>query len=293
MKTLISVLGLAIIVLSGVSAKADQCPNFYPPNGPFYGGQFAPPARPAQNPAHLKFVSYNVALFADAEGVYRDLSTLPSLKDADFILLQEASGKEGGPTNDVEVLAQRLHMNYVFAPAMTLWGKDYGNAILSRWPLRSVKKVLLPLSDSEKCNQRIALGVVATIGQRMLQVFSVHLSTRFSDSILGGDRMRALQLKPAIEFMNSTRMPAFFSGDLNTFRESGWSHILEMASSVQFIDVHTTQGPTFKKHGFELDHALARGFVHRQDGTETGAVGSDHFPIWSILDLAVYDRHVQ
>ncbi|MCO5143356.1 MAG: endonuclease/exonuclease/phosphatase family protein [Oligoflexia bacterium] len=285
MKNTVFILGLIMMgFLMSLSAKSADCTNIYPPNSPFYEANYQD--RLPLPKSTFKFVSYNVGLFENFDKILNDLSTIDSIKNADVILLQEAAGDMGGPNNKVDELARALKMNYVFAPAMTLWEKDYGNAILTKWPIAQYQKVLLPFSDKENCNQRISLMVTLDVNGKRVVLSSVHLSTRFSDSIFGSDRSRSEQLKPAIAAMSKSGSDyLLFSGDLNTFKGSGYDYIVDMASEHGFSDVHLTPGWTFRKYSFNLDHIFAKGFRHLQDGTERSAEGSDHVPVWSILSF--------
>ena len=227
----------------------------------------------------------------DIKDLLQDFTTIPALQTADFILLQEVTGTVGIDDNGARQIAQALNMNYVFAPAVVAdWlkptPKDYGNAILSRWPLGQFRKVLLPPSAKENCNQRIALGVTANVAGRLIQIYSVHLSVTFPDTV-GNDRERAIQLKSALDQMDvaPAGMPTFFSGDLNTANPFGIRTIYELVATRHFTDAHPLKGYTDKTHHFTLDHAFARGFSVLRAGTSYEAKGSDHVPIWSDLVL--------
>jgi len=63
-----------------------------------------------------------------------------NLSGANIILLQEMD--ETG----TEKIAKSLHYDYIHYPATVhpQTGRNFGNAILSKWPLQDVKKILLP-----------------------------------------------------------------------------------------------------------------------------------------------------
>lgn len=71
---------------------------------------------------------------------------------ADIIGLNEVRGKGKGKNYDAqaEILAGKLGFNYFFAPAINLFGEGpYGNAILSRYPIKSAEIIAIP-DPSEK-----------------------------------------------------------------------------------------------------------------------------------------------
>lgn len=261
--------------------EPETCQGFYPSDGPFYSGSYAPavPRRsgPRVNP---RFVSYNVNFMKRLDVVLNDLRTIDALQNPDFILLQEATGVPGGKENGVEVLARALRMNFVFGPAMVFGKQDYGNAILSRWPIGEFRKALLPLSPAENCNQRAAVGATAWIDGKPLQVFSVHLSVRFPDS-LDDEASRAAQLLPALQLMDQhSELPTFMSGDFNNVNRSGWARVLALIEEHGFAEANLTPGWTLRGLYLKLDHAFVRGLERMTDGTEWNARGSDHVPIW-------------
>jgi endonuclease/exonuclease/phosphatase family metal-dependent hydrolase len=53
--------------------------------------------------------------------------------DADILALQDVKAEEEKAMKPLSDLAGALGMNYVFAES---WAPEYGNAILSRWPIK-------------------------------------------------------------------------------------------------------------------------------------------------------------
>jgi len=273
--------------LFGFAAESN-CTNFYPETGPFYNGSFAEPAAPAQlaSGTTIKIVSYNINFAKQLPEIIQDFTTVSELKSADFIVLQEVDGEIGGAKHAAAALAEALKMHYAFSPNMVLWERDYGNAVLSQWPIESARKVLLPLSGSEDCNQRSALGVIAKIGDKKVQIYSLHLSVRFPDSI-GSDRSRAKQVEPAINTLNQAgpTLPTYIAGDFNSFNPWGWTSVAKAFEAGGFINGQPASGWTYRPRQLELDHAFVRGFEVKSSGIAYDSKGSDHIPIWSELTL--------
>ncbi|MBS1960011.1 MAG: hypothetical protein JST80_11095 [Bdellovibrionales bacterium] len=258
----------------------------YPADGPFYSGNYATGQAQAHRTARgtqaLKFVSYNVAMGENTDKVIEDLKNISAVKDADFIQVQEVVGIKGGGGNDLDKIARALKMNYVFAPATVLFDKDYGNGILSRWPIGQFHKFLLPLSDAD--NQRIAVGTVANINGKMIRVYSIHLTVKFKDSF-GGEGSRAEQVNGALAPIEKLQsLPTYISGDFNNFNPMGWSKVKKLFDGYKYAQV-PDNGWTFKTRKLTLDHAFERGFNGIKSGVAYEAVGSDHVPIWATLEL--------
>ena len=102
----------------------------------------------------------------------------PTLRNADVLVLQEMDAP------GVEAVARALHMNYVYYPVSLnpKYGRDFGNAILSPWPIEESRKVLLPHTSRILKQARAAVAARVRVGDRTVQVYSVHLGAPFGTS---------------------------------------------------------------------------------------------------------------
>ncbi len=128
-------------------------------------------------------------------------------------------------------LAQRLSLHYAYTPeyleltrgsraerAATLGGANarglHGNAILSRWPLRNVRRVALPVvydwytHVERRIGTRVALVATLELPSGPLDLVSTHLEAFATPA------ERAAQLAPLYEALPNGR--AILGGDLNT-----------------------------------------------------------------------------
>lgn len=110
------------------------------PHGPKFEGQFA--NEPPQNPKRLKVVSYNINDGIEVAQAISELGMYNPLRGSDFFLLQEMD--EVG----TEQIARKLQVNYIYYPSSmpARIERNFGNAILSRWPLSSRKSSPYPTS---------------------------------------------------------------------------------------------------------------------------------------------------
>jgi endonuclease/exonuclease/phosphatase family metal-dependent hydrolase len=101
--------------------------NYQSPLGPRYAGA-------------LRVVTYNVQWGRHVERAINVLKTRAPLTDADIVVLQEMDA-EG-----TRRIAEALGMGWVYYPAAVhpKRGSDFGNAILSRWPIVADEKLMLP-----------------------------------------------------------------------------------------------------------------------------------------------------
>jgi len=145
------------------------------------GGQGKPGAAPAQ----LKIVSWNLHY-----GVTPGLTGGPAVdlgetvdyiraQDADVVLVQEVERGWilAGGTDTLQYLADSLHMYWVYAGAHD---RQFGNAILSRYPIVDPDMIRLPYGAGPQGRSAI-LGTVAT-SKGPIQFVSVHLQHKDDDA---------------------------------------------------------------------------------------------------------------
>jgi endonuclease/exonuclease/phosphatase family metal-dependent hydrolase len=94
----------------------------------------------AADAATLRIVSFNIEFGVHVDSAIGLLTSDPALRAADVILLQEMDG-EG-----TERVADALGFWYVYFPAIyhLRTHREFGNAVLSRWPIVEDRKILLP-----------------------------------------------------------------------------------------------------------------------------------------------------
>jgi endonuclease/exonuclease/phosphatase family metal-dependent hydrolase len=219
----------------------------------------------------LRVVSFNVKFAERIDRAIRVLRSDDSLRNADIVLLQEMD--EPGTA----AIAQALGMHWVYYPASVARnGRDFGNAILSCWPLEDDAKILLPHKAWLRGNQRIAVAATVRIGDRTLRVYSVHLATPFGN----GSKARREQLATVLDDANPYP-DVIIGGDFNS------ESIAEIALGRGYT--WPTRGLPRTAKLWTLDHFLLKGElagVSRSVGvTPDNLRASDHRPIWAALSL--------
>src|SRR6185436_18131400 len=111
--------------------------NYLEPEGPRYAGGPSPmSAAPPRGDGSLRVVTFNVEY---AKRIPEAIAALRAdgLRGADVIALQEMDAP------GTAAIAEALGMNYVYYPASRhpKTGRDFGNAILSPWPIEASRKV--------------------------------------------------------------------------------------------------------------------------------------------------------
>jgi endonuclease/exonuclease/phosphatase family metal-dependent hydrolase len=142
--------------------------NYTDPAGP----RFAVQAHPADQRSALKVVTFNIRYAREIDSAIVVLMQDPALHDADVIALQEMD-EEG-----VQRIATALGMSYVYYPAVhhPVDKKDFGPALLARWPIEDDRKVILPHLSLSRHAQRVAVTGRVNIGGEMVQLYAVHLA---------------------------------------------------------------------------------------------------------------------
>lgn len=257
-------LALAAIALTAGCASAINYPDG---TGPRYAGSHAAPAEPAG----LRVVTFNIKYGRQAAAAAELLKKDPHLTGADLIALQEMDEAS------TEVIARALSMNYVYYPATIhpVAKKNFGNAVLSRWPLDDDVKLVLPHRGRFRKAVRIAVGATMRMpGREPVRVYSVHLETPVSISGKGRRDQAERILADAASHPRVIVAGDFNSrGILNLFANRGYRWL--------------TRGVGRTISRFSWDHVAVKGLQLR-DCASSGALAnarkvSDHRPVWADL----------
>jgi endonuclease/exonuclease/phosphatase family metal-dependent hydrolase len=158
---------------------------------------------------------------------------------------------------------------YHAACAHVSTGRDFGNAILSRWPLGGDEKIELPHRSLVDRSARAAtLATVATpVG--LVVVASVHLATRFEQT----PRARRRQLAALIDRLRGTQA-VVIGGDFNGHR------VVRAARAAGFEWPTRALGGRLGRWK-AIDHIVVRGLHVRQVGRVTDTRdATDHPAVW-------------
>ena len=245
-------------------------------NYPFYSGNYAAEdPKPAET---LTVVSYNIWFAENIDQAVSELREIGSQKGLDIILLQEMD--EVG----TEKIAHELQMNYIYFPAAIepTYDKNFGNAILSKWPIVDLQKLILPHKSLSNRMNRIATKATIRINNIDVLVYSLH-----TESIFTLPQFREDQYEAVLDDVDPEARFVIIGGDFNSFTDTSIRKIEDTYSQMGFSRVSNGSGGTVIKYGIELtsDHIFAKGFVVEEVGKLTEATASDHLPIWVKLIL--------
>ena len=287
-------LGLA---LSGFVVSSRRHPqNFLDPKFPLLEG----PGRgaeavgaPTLNRDTFSLVSFNIHFGYEPEKVVATLRE-NGMAASDVLLLQESDDKS------VRLISEALHMGYVYYPATVhpTSGNLFGVAVLSRWPIRASRKILLPSKSLFDAARKVCVATTIEIDHVLIEVVNVHLQSgllrrAFREQIESAVRCALhgqCEGDPDPEPLPPARARVF-AGDFNTW-ETGLQKGLE--ETMRGIPLKRVDGivGTFSKGSDQGrgKHTMDYIFVSPELYLKSGRVGasrtgSDHHPIEAELRL--------
>lgn len=229
--------------------------------------------------ADVRIVTYNIHRCRGLDRRTRPERTAAVLAavDADVICLQEVVGPGLTGAGHAELIGAALGMGWVMAPAREYRNHQFGNVVLSRYPIREHSQHDLSWKTCEsRCGQRVAVDVE---GIGSLQVFNVHLGTALLERRYQASRLAA--------WVHDKRLsgPKLVVGDFNEWSRGIAEDLL--AERLQSVDLypHLKRRRTYP--GFfpvlHLDHIYFEGDVEVRrielPRTRLAMVASDHLPL--------------
>jgi len=255
----------AALLLAACSAAL----NYTDPRGPRYAG--GSPSAPSQVDT-LKIVAFNVQYAWHVDRAIDLIRTTAALRDPDILLLEEMD-EPGART-----IADSLGLAWVYYPATVspTTHRDFGDAILSRFPIEEDRKIILPHLARSIHTQREAVAATVLVNGRRVRIYSVHLATMIEN----GPHRRREQLAPVLDDARAYPL-VILGGDFNS------SSVPEVALPQGFLWPTRHLGGT--RLVFDMDHVLVKG-LQAAGSPAAGLVkdvhgASDHKPVWTRVVL--------
>jgi endonuclease/exonuclease/phosphatase family metal-dependent hydrolase len=198
-------------------------------------------------------------------GVIREL-------DADIVALQEVPLGGSFAPNALPVLRAMTGMDAIAGPTLDTPERRYGNAILSRLPIRATRSLDLSFGKRE-ARGALDVDVQTSAGSGgPLRVVATHLGL--------SARERRAQIRALIAAFDTPRMPVLLMGDLNEWFV--WGHALRL------LVTHFRAAPAPRTFPSRLPvFALDRIWMHPAERlldvtvhrSTLARVASDHLPL--------------
>lgn len=266
------------IALAATMGACRAVVNYQDPIWPRYAG--VPPVRADTTPSvsgtnrTLRVVTYNVQWARHIDRAIHVLQHREPLIDADIVVLQEMD------PDGTRRIADALGMAWVYYPSAIhpKRGLDFGNAVLSRWPIVADRKLILPHIAGLRHAQRIATAVTVLVDSIPVRVYSAHLGTPTDIR----PAKRRDQARAIIE--DASRYPVVIvAGDMN-------SHGIGKEFVAQGF-VWPTEHNGFTTAFFNWDHVFLKGFAPPLAQQKSAGIirdtlrTSDHDPVWAVAVL--------
>jgi endonuclease/exonuclease/phosphatase family metal-dependent hydrolase len=279
---------LLVAVLSALAplAACRSIENYEELEEPVYRGQYSDGVSsengtPIEDGApfsngEIKVVTWNIAFADQIEQAIKEFQEFEALQRADIILLQEMD-EEG-----VEAIALALRYDYVYYPASihSHHEENFGNAVLSKWPISDSEKLILPHRNPKNDQIRVAVKALISVEDVEVPVYSVHTETFWLSESKRGEQLDYLAeaIEPKYNFV-------IIGGDFNTLTPGSVKALEERMTQAGFERASAGAGPTVEVVGVSatLDHLFVRGFSASEGGVWADTEASDHAPLWVTL----------
>jgi endonuclease/exonuclease/phosphatase family metal-dependent hydrolase len=242
--------------------------NYVDPAGP----RFARPTTITGTTPSLRVVTFNLEYGQRVNETVALFRQSRELQSADVVVMQEMNERA------VQQLADSLQMGYVYYPATRhpKFDLNFGNAILSRWPIEDDNKLVLPRLARLRKTQRIAVSGTIRLAGEPVRIFAVHLATVFDN----GPAAQREQIRAILDAAKDYDR-VIVAGDMNgrdlagtEFERSGYTWATRNV------------GPTMLL--WRVDHVFIRGLSLAKQNA-VGVVrdnhrASDHRPVWAVVE---------
>jgi endonuclease/exonuclease/phosphatase family metal-dependent hydrolase len=236
----------------------------------------------------MRIVTYNIHRSRGLDGRVRPDRIAAVLEEIapDVIALQEVLSIEGeeAEKNQAEYIAGRLGFHYALGENRRMRGGAYGNVVLSRFPLRTVRNYDISVSG---CERRGCLHTDIRLPDgELLHVFNVHLGLALLER-----RRQARQLVDEVLGDPVLRGPRVMLGDFNEWTRGLTTRLLGRHLKSVNLRRHLRWARTYPgiMPLLSLDHIyfdpsldLEKLTLHR---SRTALMASDHLPL--VADFAL------
>ena len=241
----------------------------------------------------LRLMTYNVhgCVGLDGKTSLDRIARVIARQGVDVVALQEldVGRNRSGNIDQAENIARKLGMTFHFHPSISLAEGKYGNAILSRYPLKRIRMDALPRLKARRLFEpRGALWVEIDVNGIKVNVITSHLSLWPAERLLQAEAL----LGPDWTGSAACHAPVVLCGDFNANPRSPVCKRIggKLRDAQLIIESHKPKSTWLASHPFSrIDHFFVSPDVEVMSvtvpTTELDRIASDHLPL--IVDLKV------
>lgn len=249
--------------------------------------------RRGQEPETVRIMTYNVHRCEGMDGKLSPgrIARVIALYHPDIVALQEldVGRNRTGRIDQAWAIAHELEMDFHFHPSLQIAEEQYGNAVLSRHPMRRIRAGGLPgLSNWPDLEPRGALWVAVTVDGQEVQVINTHLGLWFQERLFQAEAL----VGPEWLANPDCRNPVILCGDFNALPGSTVHRRLGafLRDAQTSLNNHQPKATWFGRYPISrIDHVFVSPTVTvlgvQVPRTELTRVASDHLPL--IVDVAL------
>ncbi|WP_133257498.1 endonuclease/exonuclease/phosphatase family protein [Paenibacillus montanisoli] len=229
---------------------------------------------------NMRVMTYNIrhGKGMDGQTNLRRLVEEIAKANADVVTLQGVDRflPQSGFKDQLKKLAKQLRMYSCFSPSVNLLIVQYGNAILSRYPI--ISKEIKYIGGS--IERRSALTARLQIGEESVTVLNTHLGVHTKE--------RMKQIPILWDALNKLERPAIIAGDFNMEMDDPLMKQLKSRwQKIALQKKHSTED-----NGGEIDHIFVNMLIEQASAWVQPSDVSDHYPViaelrWR-LDKSLY-----
>lgn len=227
-------------------------------------------------------VTWNIQFGIEVDAAIEEIGSAPELSRFDVLLLQEMDGA------GTAAIADALDADFAFASRRphANTGRDFGNAVLSRWPIVDRSQVDLPHAARVRGHERHATFARVDVDGAPLGCYSVHTEV----PLLPLAKRREQFSHLAADIRSGADDRIVLGGDFNTMTARGLRALDTALDEVGVRRVSDAVGPTYRRRpvAMRLDHVFAAGLRPVRSGSVATAA-SDHPPVWVDLEASPTD----
>ncbi len=247
----------------------------------------------AQSRESFRIMSYNVHSCVGMDGKLspQRIARVIMQFDPDIVCLQEldVGRTRSGRVDQAEIIARALNMSHHFHPALHWEEEKYGDAILSRFPMKLVRRGALPGIDLlPNLEPRGAIWVQVEIGGVAFQIINTHLGLVRQERHTQADAL----MGPEWAGHSDCADPVIMCGDFNSLpRSRACKRITQRFRDAQLgLQSHKPRNTWFGRLPVgRIDHCFVSPEVEVIGITvprnQIARVASDHLPL--VIDMRV------